>query len=116
MAASRLVWRGPAVKADLQRRLMVGSKAGADLVVGAIKADLSTPFPPASSPGQTAHMRTGGLRGSIGAQKAGPLAWRIGSFGLEGQVAGLLGANRKIIANGVKLARPLLGRVIVRGR
>lgn len=63
--AVNVTWRGPQVLAGIEAAVMRAFEtAGKTLVAGTVR-DVSTPWPPASRPGQPPHRRTGGLARGI---------------------------------------------------
>lgn len=58
-------WTKDIVVAEITAALMEAANAECAAEVERIQADLSTPYPPASSPGEPPAMRTGALRSSI---------------------------------------------------
>lgn len=61
-SSSIVTWHGSAVLRHITDAVAVGMAKGGVLAKVAARNTLSTPFPPASQPGQPPHRRTGDLR------------------------------------------------------
>ena len=64
-ATSKVIWHGRSHFAIVRRGLRAGMKRGADRAAKMVRAKVSIPYPPASSPGNPPHRRTGRLMRSI---------------------------------------------------
>ena len=61
-----VIWRGDAVLAQIRAAAASGMEAAGRALVSSTVSDISTPYPPASRPGQPPHRRGGGLRRGVG--------------------------------------------------
>ncbi len=65
-----------------KKRLASNLSQAGDLLANAMKAEISTPYPPPSAPGEAPHTRTGELLGSISSIFLKESATvKVGSFG-----------------------------------
>lgn len=60
-----LKWYGGRRSWEVRSAIADAMELAAAHIVRKIKADLNTPYPPASSPGEAPHRRTGNLRASV---------------------------------------------------
>lgn len=65
MAGVSVTWHGDAVLASVAAAVAQGLGAAGRVMATNTKRDISTPYPPASRPGQPPHMRSGGLRSGV---------------------------------------------------
>jgi hypothetical protein len=65
MATSRVVWNAERFNARLRGVLQGRAQRAVNVVVGDTQRRVSTPYPPASQPGEPPHRRTGALMRSI---------------------------------------------------
>lgn len=59
---------------------MIDARVGeiAEELADVCRASLSTPYPPASEPGEPPHRRTGGLQNAVFAERLAPMEWAYG--------------------------------------
>lgn len=110
MASYTVNWQGPRVLEFFRGRMQARVRASADLVASHAQSLVSIPYPPASSPGNPPHRRTGLLRSSIRAEVV------RGGFGF-GRFYGRVIADvpyASFLERGTRrmAARPFLGRAL----
>jgi hypothetical protein len=65
VATSRVVWQGDRFTAQLRGVLQGRAQRAVNIIVGDTQRRISTPYPPASLPGQPPHLRSGRLFRSV---------------------------------------------------
>lgn len=75
----QLTWNGDAYLAYVAEVFDDRLGSAAEVVATAMRNNLSTDYPPASSPGEFPHRRSGNLQAEVHVEKPGPLVRRIGS-------------------------------------
>jgi hypothetical protein len=68
MADVTVIWRGDQVLADVAAAVEEGMAIAGKVLTASTVRSVSSPYPPASRPGQPPHRRSGGLAGAIGAK------------------------------------------------
>jgi hypothetical protein len=66
MAEVTVHWRGDEVLADIEAAVAEGMELAGKVLATSTQRKVSTPYPPASRPGQPPHRRSGGLAGAVG--------------------------------------------------
>jgi HK97 gp10 family phage protein len=75
----QLTWNGDAYLAYVAEVFDDRLGSAAEVIATAMRNNLSTDYPPASSPGESPHRRRGNLQAEVHVEKPGPLVRRIGS-------------------------------------
>ncbi len=65
MAEVSVVWRGDQVLAEISSAVLGAMTAAGQALAAGVVSSISAPYPPASSPGQPPHRRSGGLRAEV---------------------------------------------------
>lgn len=75
----QVTWNGAAVLEAMTRRIDARLDRAAEQIAVRMRGNLETPYPPASSPGESPHRRTGNLQGQVQVVKPAPLVRQVGS-------------------------------------
>lgn len=66
MTEVTVTWRDDQVLAEIAGAVAKGMETAGKVLAASTVRSISTPYPPASSPGQPPHRRSGGLAGAVG--------------------------------------------------
>jgi len=72
-------WKGEAFMQRMEAQYDARLGRAAEIVAAKQREFINTPYPPASSPGESPHKRTGNLQAKVAVTKPAPLVRRIGS-------------------------------------
>lgn len=65
MSDVTVIWRGDDVLREIEAAVVTGMEIAGTAMRASTVRSLSTPFPPASAPGNPPHRRSGGLAGAV---------------------------------------------------
>jgi hypothetical protein len=63
-----VAWNGPQILSTVEAAAVRAMETAGAALATSTKARVSTPYPPASAPGEAPHLRSGGLHDAIGSQ------------------------------------------------